>query len=241
MKNLIVLSLLILPFIVQAQTLNQTALQQTNLNNLSPSTSINTWDYSEDNLIGTRYLSDDYLEGELWTTNKTHYTTELTYRFDEVDNAVQIKFKDSGKEVVLFNEKVAALQLNINNKKISFLRIPEVDKENPNNLYQLIVYKEKYKVVKFAKKRLVVSSNEDRVFEPAKNTTEYKEDYHYYIKMGDKDYVEFKLSKKSLLKAFPRYTAKIEEILKLPKYNKKITDAVMIDIVDSIQAEKTTN
>jgi hypothetical protein len=241
MKNLIVLSLLILPFIVQAQTLNQTALQQTNMNNLSPTTSINTWDYSEDNLIGTRYLSDDYLEGELWTTNNTHYTTELTYRFDEIDNAVQIKFKDSGKEVVLFNEKVAALQLNINNKKISFLRIAEVDKENPNNLYQLIVYKEKYKVVKFAKKRLVVSSNEDRVFEPSKNTTEYKEDYHYYLKMGDKEYVEFKLSKKGLLKAFPRYTAKIEEILKSPKYNKKITDAIMIDIIDSIQKEKTTN
>jgi hypothetical protein len=241
MKKLIFFAVLVLAYNVQAQTLNQTALQQTDLNNLTPSTTINTWDYTGDDLIGTRYLTDNYLEGELWTTNKTHYTTELTYRFDEVDNAVQIKFKDSGKEVVLFNEKVAALQLNINNKKISFLRIPEVDKENPNSLYQLIVFNEKYKVVKFAKKRLVVSSNEDRVFEPAKNTTEYKEDYHYYVKLGDKEYAEFKLSKKGLLKAFPRYTAKIEEILKLPKYNKKITDAIMIDVIDSIQKEKTTN
>jgi hypothetical protein len=241
MKNLIVFSALIFAFATQAQTLNQTAFQQTNLNNLTPSTSINTWDFTEDNLIGTRYLTDNYLEGELWTTNNTHYTTELTYRFDEVDNAVQIKYKESGKEVQLFNDKVAALQLNINNKKISYLRIPEVNKESPNNLYQLIVYKENYKVVKFAKKKLVVSSNEDQVFDPVKKTSEFKEDYHYYLKLGDKEYVEFKLSKKGLLKAFPRHSSKIEEIFKLPKYSKKITDAIMIDVIDSVQADKTTN
>jgi hypothetical protein len=240
MKKLIVFAALVLTFNIQAQTLNQTAIQQTNLNNLTPSTAINTWDFSDDNLIGTRYLTDDYLEGELWTTNKTHYTTELTYRFDEVDNAVQIKFKDSGKEVQLFNDKVAALQLNIKIKKITFLRIPEVDKENPNNLYQLIIFNEKYKVVKLAKKKLVVSSNEDQVFDPIKKTTEYKEDYHYYIKVGDKDYSEFKLSKKGLLKVFPRQTTKIEQVFKLPKYSKKITDAIIIDIIESIQTDKTT-
>jgi hypothetical protein len=241
MKKLIFFAVLVLAFNVQAQTLNQTALQQTDLNNLTPSTTINTWDYTGDDLIGTRYLTDNYLEGELWTTKNTHYTTEMTYRFDEVDNAVQVKYRDSGKEVQLLNENVAALQLNINDKKISFLRIPEVDKENPHNLYQLIVFKEKLKVVKFAKKKLVVSNNEDQVFDPVKKTSEYKEDYHYYLKMGDKEYVEFKLSKKGLLKAFPRHTTKIEEILKLPKYNKKITDAIMIDVIDSIQKEKTTN
>ena len=154
---------------------------------------------------------------------------------------MQIKYKESGKEVQLFNDKIAALQLNINDKKITFLRVPEVDKENPNNLYQLIVYNEKYKVVKLAKKRLVVSSNEDQVFDPIKKTSEYKEDYHYYLKIGDKEYVEFKLSKKGLIKAFPRYTTKIEQILKMPKYDKKITDAIMIDIIDSIKTEKTTN
>ncbi len=241
MKNLIVLVPLMFVLTVRSQTLNQIATQQTQLNNLTPSTTINTWDVSEDKIIGKRYFSEEYLEGELWTTNNTHYTTELTYRFDKVENAVEIKYKDTGKEVQLYNEKVVALQLNINDKKISFLKIPEVDKNNPHNLYQLLVYKEKYKVVKFPKKKLVVSSNEGESFDAPKNTREYKEDYHYYLKIGEQEYTEFKLSKKGLLKAFPSHIANIERILKSPKYEDRIKDAIMIDIIDSIRAEKTTN
>ncbi len=241
MKEISLFFILLWAFSLKSQvTLSQTATQQTPLNNLTPTSTINTWDVSDDQFIGTRYFNDEYLDGELWTTNKTHYTDQMVYRFDEVENAVQIKYKDSNKEVQLFSHNVVSLELFFKGKKITFLHVPEVNTDEPDRLYQVIYYTEKYKVVKLPMKKVVKFNNEEQAIGGDKRANEYREENRYYLKEGNKGYVEFKLSKKGLIKAFPQHASKVERIIKLPKYDSKISDATVFSILQTIESENTT-
>ena len=68
-------------------------------------------------LRGSRFTIDEFKEGELWMTENRHFTKEMTYRFDESENAIQVKYLD-GKEIQLLSNEIYLLKI----KKLANLR-----------------------------------------------------------------------------------------------------------------------
>ena len=136
MKKIIYCLFSIFPMVATAQTLpTQADIASTNMDNLSTSSTLATYDMSEKDIKGSRYFSEEYQEGELWTTKDTHYGSELLYRFDGIENSVQIKYKDSGKEVLLLSTNVKRLDLKIKGQVTTFVRVPAVDQANTDSEY----------------------------------------------------------------------------------------------------------
>ena len=238
MKKILFIVSSILPLFLSAQTQSITVLQQTNLNKLNSTTTILTYDLNDVNVEGSPYFTEKFGEGELWTTNNTHYSSELLYRFDCTENSVQIKYKDSGKEVLLFKNNVEHLDLIIDGKKVSFIKIPEIDYTDVHKLYQVLYIGSKYRVVRFISKKFKNYTVEAVGMGVDKNVKEYKSYNVYYIKIGDKKYESFQPTKKSLIKAIPTEEKKLERLFNSDKYKKGLTDIMIAQIIQDLDEPK---
>ena len=239
MKKIIYCLFFILPMATMAQTLapTQADIASTNMDKLTPSSTLATYDMSEKDIKGSPYFSQEYQEGELWTTKDTHYGSELLYRFDGIENSVQIKYKDSGKEVLLLPSNIKRLDLKINGQVTTFVRVPAVDKANAERLYQVIYLSNNAKVVKLFKKKLLHTTTESQGFDPTVNQIEYKDLSTYYINVGlrNNDYTQFSPTQKGLIKAFPDKETKIKQVLASGKYKKNLTDVTMGEVLKLLE------
>ena len=238
MKNFIYIICFMLPMIGFTQIDQaQAAIAATNMNNLSSTNSLVTYDMTPTDIKGSRFFSETYYEGELWTQKETHYGDELLYRFDGIENSVQIKYKDSGKEVLLFKENVKRLDLKINAQVITFVRVPGIDPKDDQKLYQVIYLSKNVKLVKLFRKKLLTKTIESGGFDPDKNETAYEDKSLYFIKNGYRNnaFEPFNLSQKGLIKAFPDKETKIKQVLASGKYKKNLTDVAMGEVLKLLE------
>jgi hypothetical protein len=195
-----------------------------------------TFSLKETEIKGFRYFYDEYTEGELWLTDNRHYKEGYLFKFDEVENSVQVKSPD-GKELLLDKDEVVICQLFIFGSTVSYLGLElpnkdNQDKENTYNIFQVLYLSDNYQVLKLPQKRIrknPKNMSAGQGFE----YDQYVPEYHYFVKKKDGLLTEFKPNKKDILAQFSEKKGNLEPLFKQAKY-KKLSDALLAELISTV-------
>ena len=190
-----------------------------------------TFKLNDTEIKGSRYFYDEYTEGELWLTDNRHYKEGYLFKFDEIENSIQVKSLD-GKELLLDKSEVVICQLFIFGYTVSYLGVELPNKESDFSIFQVLYLSDNYQVLKLPQKRIrknPKNMSAGQGFE----YDQYVSDYHYFVKKKDGMLIEFKPNKKDILEQFKEKKADLESLFKQSKY-KKISDAVLAELIMTV-------
>lgn len=190
---------------------------------------------------GNRYFYDNqYHEGALVLTQNRTMGNGYAFRYDQLEGTVQMKYPD-GKEILVDQKEILNFDLFVENKSVMFIRMKTPNTET-FSLVQIIYFSPTFQLVREPRKKLKRVENTG-AYSPNVIYDTYENDYHYFIKRGKDNLLEVKPTVKSLSKAMPDKTAKIESLFKAAKSKGELSVTKLADIIkkldDSIKTEKT--
>ena len=156
-----------------------------------------------------RFLKDSlFREGEL-RTHKGLFTTQLSYRFDQIERTIEVKLED-GKRMYLDAKDVVYCKLFFEDHTAVFMPII-LPKDKELTLAQ-VVYRtptlQLYRDIRKTVTRKVQFRTTDFV-------DEVKNDYHYYFRKNSKaSLVEVEINAKSFIKVLPDKQNRITYLFK---------------------------
>jgi hypothetical protein len=192
---------------------------------------INAYDGRRIDLVGEVYLNDTlYHEGEL-KTNKRLYTTELQYRFNQVERTVQVRLAD-GKEMYINEKDIVYCKIIIDGKTITL--VPDkVPNGRKITVLQVIYKSPNLQLYRDARKFIFrVKSNDVDGYSSEKVYDEVRKDYRYFLRVGDSgEFTEVKTTAKSFAQALPEKRSQIEVLFKIGKKKEGLTVTKLSDIM----------
>ena len=175
---------------------------------------VNPFDERLVNVRGTRFFFDSiYHSGELQTA-KALYTTELQYRFDQIERMVQVKL-DNGKELFLNENDVIYFKMLIGDKEVYFIPAA-VPNGRKSTLLQVIYKSPTLQLLRDCRKYIfrVKSDNIDG-YSSEEIYDEIRKDYRYFLNKGDNMvFTEVKINAKSFAKVMPDKKGQIAKLFK---------------------------
>ncbi len=192
---------------------------------------VNAYDGRRIDLVGEVYLNDTlYHEGELKTIKRL-YTSELQYRFNQVERTVQVKLAD-GKQMYINEKDIVYCKIVIEGKTITL-----VPAKIPNGrrltVVQALYRSPNMQLFRDARKFIFrVKSNDIDGYSSEKVYDEVRKDYRYYLRIGDSgEFTEVKTTAKSFAQAFPEKRKQIELLFKAAKKKEGLTVTKLSDIM----------
>lgn len=194
---------------------------------------INPFDGRDVPVRGERYLNDStFRSGELKTLNSL-YTTELKYRFDQIERTIQIKM-ENGKLLYLFEKDIEYCKIFIDDKTLLFvpgavpngrkLTILQVIYKSPT----LQLYRDIRKFIFRVKSANIDGYSSEEVYD------EIRKDYRYYLRKGEtNNFTEVKIDVKSFVNVLPDKRSQIVKLFKAGKAN----DGLSVSKLAQIMAE----
>jgi hypothetical protein len=205
---------------------------------------INPFDEREVNTKGTRYFLDSmYRPGELKTTNQL-YTTELLYRFDQIERTVQVRLPD-GKEMLLKEQDVVYLKINFGDRSVMFVSAA-VPNGYARTLVQVIYQSPTMQLLRDSRKYIfkVKSDNLDG-YSSEIVYNDVRKDYRYFFnKGGSRPFKEIKPDAKNFIKVMPERKALITRLFKTAEQKEGVTLTKLSNILkelDKKEVEKVEN
>jgi hypothetical protein len=229
---------LLFPLFGNAQTTNSAQLQNqmqaaNSFFSSTRSSYIPLYKVSESEVEGSKYFSDDYLTGELWATDGRHFTDEYVYKFDELENTVQIKDKN-GREIQLLRVDIKACMMRQGTRTALFFQAEVPDEDGMTRLFQLIYQSNNYLLLKLPKKRLRTRPQKGML-----NDNDFKDTYVsepiYYLQEGKNDFVKIKLKKADILKALPQKQATVQALFEQSTFKGKIDEAKLTALLMELE------
>jgi hypothetical protein len=185
------------------------------------------------NIRGSRYSTEEYMAGELVMKNGKRYSKELTYKFDEFFNNIQVKFAN-GKETVLFYNNVDSFRLFVGNKVINYVKAEVPTEPETNKFYQVIHAGTNYQLIKLPKKTVVNVDNRD-AFGSGEQFKKFEAKDSYFLKKGkDKPFEKIKMTKKALLEALPAKKENINKLFDTAAFKGLLDDAKLLALFTAI-------
>ena len=183
---------------------------------------------------GSRFYNPEYRKGELWASNGLHCTDELEYKFDEVENSVQVKTK-SGKELLLDANSIDSFRLYVDDTTtIYYYKAPLPDsKRAENKIFQVVYVGNKILLFKIPQK-VMKNLNYKGSFGDGRTLGEYVPRHQYYIKAGNKPLTSVKLNKKDLVNKIPFKKGELTELLEYVEFYEELTEKKVLDIIHKI-------
>jgi uncharacterized protein YdeI (BOF family) len=182
-----------------------------------------------------RFLGNDslFIQGEL-VTKKRHYKTELVYRFDQIERALEVEF-ESGKRIYIEEKDIVLFKLFFEDNTAVFIPL-KLPKDEKRTLVQIIyktptlqLYRDVHKTVN----RVVEKYWGEPIF-----TDEAKNNYHYYFRKTDKDaLVEVDMKAKSFVKVLPKKKEKIERLFEKEEEDGKLTVSKICKIMKALDVK----
>jgi hypothetical protein len=174
-----------------------------------------------------RYFGDsEFRQGEL-RTRKGLFTTELSYRFDQLASTVEV-LKQDGTTMYLYEKDILYCKIYYGKDVHTFMPVT-LPNDNKLTLLQVIYKTPTLQLYRHIRK--MVKTPLYQYANPLRNTeltVELKNDYRYYIRKSDKDPLkEVAITAKSFAKALPE---KEKTIVRLFKEAKKRDDLKVSDI-----------
>ena len=237
MKKITTLFAYILPFFIAAQTPNSTELhaQFDQIGKSQRPATVPVFDTRYEGVKGSRFSIETYNLGEIWLTDGRHFTTELKYRFDELENSVQVQYID-GKELLLFNNYVLKCQIFKNDTIITYRKAAIEGEKELHKLYQVLYEGENYSLLKLPTRK-VVRVDEKSALTIGRLYDQITPIFHYYFKTSSSIFKEIKLKKKDLLKFLPTKKAALESLFKTPQYEGDLDEPKLVEIFQKIDKD----
>jgi hypothetical protein len=223
--------------VVKAQAQTQAQTQFSNSINLPSASSI--FSFSEKTaienmplLVGKeRFFSNDsiFRKGEL-VTKKRHYTTELGYRFDQIERALEVKF-ESGNRLILDDKDIVLFVIFYDDYTTTFMPLL-LPKEQKKILVQ-VIYKtptlQLFRDVHKTTKRIVDNQRNADYHDQVKN------DYHYYFRENETSpLIEVEMNAKSFAKLLPLKQSKIKRLFAEEEEKGKLTVSKICKIMKAL-------
>ena len=183
---------------------------------------------------GSRFYDPEYRKGELWTSNGLHCTDELEYKFDEVENSVQVKTK-SGKELLLDANSIDSFRLYMDDTTTIYYYkapVPE-DRKRENKIFQVVYVGNKILLFKIPQK-VLKNFNYKGSFGDGRTLGEYISRNQYFIKAGNKSLTSVKLNKKDLVNKIPFKKGELTELLEYVEFYEELTEKKVLEIIHKI-------
>ena len=203
---------------------------------------INPFDGRDIPTRGERFLNDStFRDGELKTLNNL-YTTELKYRFDQLERTVQIKM-ENGKMLYLFEKDIEYCKIFIDDKVLMFVPAA-VPNGRKLTLMQVIYKSPTIQLYRDVKKYVfrVKSANIDG-YSSEEVYDDIRKDYRYFLRKGEtNNFTEVKIDIKSFVNVLPDKRAQITKAFKAAKANDGLSVSKLAQImaeVDKPVEEKT--
>jgi hypothetical protein len=193
----------------------------------------NTIDMNSSNVRGNRYFNEEYCAGMVIMKDKSRYTTEMVYKFDEFKNSVQVMIIQSKKELSLFNHLVDTFKLFMGNETVVYSKAFVPEETDINKFYRLIYSDSVNSLIKLTRKKIVKVSSSD-VFNSSEMYDQFESQDVYYIKIGNVPYQKIKISKKSFFDFFPSKKNALTRLFDLPKFKGNLTDSKLESLMQSL-------
>jgi hypothetical protein len=216
MKKLILFFLLISPFISKAQGSANTSLQGNGTESMLEAGFIPKFNTREIETKGSRFFNSEYAHGEVTMRNGRKYGSELLYKFDALENTVQIKMRN-GQEISLPSNEIETFRLHFPTDTLIFFRSEIPNDKGKERLFLILYATKEYKLIKLPAKRFRTVNNKTP-YATGEIYDEFKDDSKYFLKLGTGAFTEVSLSKKSLTKAIPSRKAALQKLFDTPEY-----------------------
>jgi hypothetical protein len=204
----------------------------------TPST-VPTFDTRYEGVLGSRFYVENYNNGEIWLTDGHHYTTELQYRFDEIENKIQVKYPD-GKELLLFNNYVTKCHVFNKDTTIIYQKAFIEGEKDIHKLYQVLCDDSIYTLLKFPQRKMT-RIDEKTALTIGRLYDKITPFYHYYFfEKGDKKeavFKEIKLKKKEIIKFLPTQKTTLENLFKAPQYSGDFDESKLIFLFKNLKKQ----
>lgn len=241
MKNFKFLIILFFPYWVSGQATNSMSesMAAARIMTSRGGGDLPIFNLAETKVVGSRFFKDEYTEGEIWLTGNRHNTNEVVYKFDEIENHVQVKYKD-GREVVLFNNEIIACKMVYGTENVVYFKASVPNEPDVHRLFQLMYYGKKYQLIKLPLKsehRKDVNTNSSSSYDlrTSENVIELRSNNRYFLKIGDGDFKEIKFKKSAFAKNIPLKKNKIEKLLDTPQYKGDLSDKMMAQLLENLE------
>jgi hypothetical protein len=199
---------------------------------------INPFDDRLINVKGTRFFFDSiYHPGELQTA-KSLYTTELQYRFDQIERMVQVKL-ENGKELFLNEKDVIYLKMVIGDKEVYFIPA-SVPNGRKSTLLQVIYKSPTMQLLRDSRKYMfrVKSENIDG-YSSEEVYDEVRKDYRYFFNKGENlAFSEVKMDAKSFVKVMPEKKLQIIKLFKAGQTKEGLTITKLAAILKELDKKE---
>lgn len=203
---------------------------------------INPFDGRDIPTRGERFLNDStFRDGELKTLNNL-YTTELKYRFDQLERTIQVKM-ENGKMLYLFEKDIEYCKIFIDDKTLMFVPA-SVPNGRKLTLMQVIYKSPTIQLYRDVKKYVfrVKSANIDG-YSSEEVYDDIRKDYRYFLRKGEtNNFTEVKIDTKSFVNVLPDKRTQIAKAFKAAKANDGLSVSKLAQImaeVDKPVEEKT--
>jgi hypothetical protein len=200
---------------------------------------INPFDDRLINMRGSRFFLDStYRPGELQTT-KTLYTTELQYRFDQIERTVQVKL-ENGKELWLNEKDVVYLKIFIDDKVVHFIPALVPNGRKSMTLLQVIYKSPTMQLLRDSRKYIfrVKSDNIDG-YSSQEVYDEVRKDYRYFFNTGESAvFTEVKTEAKSFIKLMPTKRSEIARLFKTAQTKGGLNITKLSDILKELDKKE---
>ena len=194
---------------------------------------INPFDGRDVPTRGERFLNDStFRDGELKTLTNL-YTTELKYRFDQIERTIQVKM-ESGKMLYLFEKDIEYCKIFIDDKVLMFVPAA-VPNGRKLTLMQVIYKSPTIQLYRDVKKYVfrVKSANIDG-YSSEEIYDDIRKDYRYFLRKGEtNNFTEVKIDVKSFVNVLPDKRVQITKSFKAAKAN----DGLSVSKLAQIMAE----
>ncbi len=174
-------------------------------------------------LYNKRFFNDSiFRQGEL-RTQKSLFTTELGYRYDQVEKTIEVK-TESGKQIYLEAKDVVYCKLFFEDHTAVFMPVT-LPKQKDLTLVQVLYKTSTLQLYRNIQKKIVN-------FEPIK-------DYRYYIRKDNHSSLkEIEMNEKSLINVLPTKRSRITQFFK-GKKREELTLSKVVSLMGEL--DKTNN
>ena len=183
---------------------------------------------------GTPFYDDAYHKGELWTANHFHFTDELVYAFDEVENTLLVKTK---KDTAMYVNAalIDSFRLYVNDSTIVYYYKGAYlhNLDNKDKLFQVVYSSQKVFLCKIPHKTLHEKPYIGHIGD-MNIKDEYLSHDAYFIKVGSKALEPFRLTKKDILKKLPQKRPQLQEEFEYIDFFEDITETKLIALIKKI-------
>lgn len=173
------------------------------------------YDIRDIQLVGERYFFDSlYHPGELKTVNQL-YTSEMMYRFDQIEGTIQIKLQD-GKQMLVNESDLVFCKLFIENETVLFKTV-SVPNGKKKTVIQVIyesptlqLYRDSRKYIYRAKSSSIDGYGSELTYD------EVRKKYRYFFRKGNSGaFTEVKIEAKSFINIMPEKRSQITHLFKV--------------------------